>query len=371
MDERKELSLAARRAIWEAHGRRCAYTSEPIDWSELEIDHIVAVKGDEKEKAALRDKGILSAEFDVNGFENLLPMKGSRNRQKSNDLGSERFIVYFLDVAAKAKPKVERLLASSVEADLGLKSYLQLKIQGERNEIDFDDVVAFLRHQSEGEVPLRVSPEIDGPSISKANSQFAAVLMDKPFALGRGSIREVVLQTDGGGRAICTTANEFLDAKAKGFWPLTQYDITCFGLADQTSELLRAIKDSVYAKTSQLRAPVITLKNLDRWSAEWAASCFVFGTDFDMDASRYPTLAALADAKLVQVAEQSEWSLTLDSDYGFSVLVHELMRADLDGDTNEEILVFSFAFAREGSFRAGSVLRAKPNEAGLLIPLPI
>jgi hypothetical protein len=35
------------------------------------------------------------------------------------------------------------------------------------------------------------------------------------------------------------------------------------------------------------------------------------------------------------------------------------MRADLDGDNNEEILVFVLAFAQQGTYRAGIVERAK------------
>jgi hypothetical protein len=45
------------------------------------------------------------------------------------------------------------------------------------------------------------------------------------------------------------------------------------------------------------------------------------------------------------------------------------MRADLDGDNNEEILVFVLAFAQQGTYRAGIVERAKVNDGGLLAPV--
>ena len=44
------------------------------------------------------------------------------------------------------------------------------------------------------------------------------------------------------------------------------------------------------------------------------------------------------------------------------------MRADLDGDTQEEILVFSLTFAPQGSLRAGITLRAKMKNDGNLWP---
>jgi hypothetical protein len=68
------------------------------------------------------------------------------------------------------------------------------------------------------------------------------------------------------------------------------------------------------------------------------------------------------------IDEQSEWLLTVHSEYGFSVLLRELMRADLDGDSKEEVLVFTLNFAQGGTFRAGAVVQAKINREGLLAP---
>jgi hypothetical protein len=370
MDNRKTITTAARLALWEAHGRKCAYTGEPVAWTELEIDHIIPVKSDAARKTELRGAGIIGADFDINGFENLLPTKAHLNNQKSNFIANERSIVFFLSLAAKKKEKAERLLTSSLASDLALKGFLQIKSQAETNGINIEDMIAYLRHQSEGNVPLRVCPEIDGEAISAANSQFAAVLMDKPFALGRGSITEVALRNDNDDVTICTTANEFIAAKAAGLSPKTQFDINCYGLADQTSQLLRAVKQSTYATNSEIRTPLVTLKNLDRWAATWVTDSF-WPDEANIDVSQYRTLESLIMAGIAQIEEQSEWSLTVHSDYGFSVIIRELMRADLDGDNNEEILVFVLAFAQQGTYRAGIVERAKVNDGGLLAPVPL
>jgi hypothetical protein len=44
------------------------------------------------------------------------------------------------------------------------------------------------------------------------------------------------------------------------------------------------------------------------------------------------------DAGLAKASEHSQWGLTVDSDYGLSVMLRELMQGDLDGDSQEEIL---------------------------------
>jgi hypothetical protein len=127
----RPFTTAARLALWEAHGRKCAYRGEPVAWSELEIDHIIPVKSDAAWKTELRGAGIIGADFDINGFENLLPTKAHRNNQKSNFIANERSIVFFLSLAAKKKEKAERLLTSSLASDLALKGFLQIKTQAE------------------------------------------------------------------------------------------------------------------------------------------------------------------------------------------------------------------------------------------------
>ena len=116
--------------------------------------------------------------------------------------------------------------------------------------------------------------------------------------------------------------------------------------------LLLAVKQSTYATNSEIRTPLVTLKNLDRWAATWVTDS-LWPEKANIDVSQYRTLESVIMAGIAQIEEQSEWSLTVHSDYGFSVIIRELMRADLDGDNNEEILIFVLAFAQQGTYRAG------------------
>jgi hypothetical protein len=115
-------------------------------------------------------------------------------------------------------------------------------------------------------------------------------------------------------------------AKAAGLSPKTQFDINCYGLADQTSQLIRAVKQSTYATNSEIRTPLVTLKNLDRWAATWVTDSF-WPDEANIDVSQYRTLESLIMAGIARIEEQSEWSLIVHSDYGFSVIVRELMPA--------------------------------------------
>ena len=236
MERRKPFSTALRHAVWEAHGRKCAYTGEPVDWSELEIDHVIPVSSDQSQIAELRARGVIEANFDINSFENLLPTKSHRNSQKSSFIQNDRALIFFLSQAQKNREKAERIYASTGASDNALKSWLRLKAHAETNNATIEDVVGDLRYRTEGEASLRFPPEIEGEAIFHANSQYAAILMDKPFALGKGTITEVELRRDDGAVVVCRTTNEYLAAKDGGLRPYSQLDITRSSVANQTSE---------------------------------------------------------------------------------------------------------------------------------------
>ncbi len=41
--KRGNVSATMRAAIWQAHGRRCAYTGEQVSLADVEIDHIMPI----------------------------------------------------------------------------------------------------------------------------------------------------------------------------------------------------------------------------------------------------------------------------------------------------------------------------------------
>jgi hypothetical protein len=299
-----------------------------------------------------------------------LPTKSHRNGQKSSFIQNEGALIFFLSQAQKNREKAERLYASAVASDNALKNWIRIKAHAETNNATIEDVVGDLRYQTEGEALLRFPPEIEGEAIFHANSQYAAILMDKPFALGKGTITEVELRRNDGGIVVCHTTNEYLAARDAGLRPESQRDITQCSVANQTSELLRTVRDAKYAVYSEIRAPQITLMNLDRWASNWITEKWVGMAD-PVDTSQLLTIASLIDAGLAKASEHSQWEVTIDSDHGLSVRLRELMRGDLDGDAHEEILIYDLTFARKGSLRHGVVRHAKLEHNNLLEPIDI
>ena len=82
---------ALRRALYEAYDKRCGYCGKPINFDEMQVDHILAANF---QKAGVKDKEtrMYIAELKEHGFdltkpdyiENYMPCCGQCNRDKSN-----------------------------------------------------------------------------------------------------------------------------------------------------------------------------------------------------------------------------------------------------------------------------------------------
>lgn len=368
--KRRQIPTEERAAIWEAHNKRCPYTGDLIGFAELEIDHVVPVTIAPDELARLKRDKIIGDDFDLNGLGNLLPTKRFPNGTKSDRIRSNNVLINFLDVARQHRVQIETQLAAALDERKTLTAYLRLKAKADRNSIEVEDVVDVHRQQ-EGSTRLRHAPELAGAEdVTVLNATLAGDLMVKPFALGGGSIDEVVLRDDDGNKVACANCVEFVAAQQKGYWPESQFDINCYGMAERNCAMLAALETAAFAPTSAIRYPRVTCRNLDRWSSAWVRRvCFEFdpakdGPLFD----RCPTIAHLVAEGACTVVEQDDWRVRLEPAGGFGLALSELFRADLDGDGEEEILVFDLLYATGGTLRAGSVAIAKPDVDGILQP---
>jgi hypothetical protein len=365
--ERRQIPTSERKAIWEQHKKRSPYNGEVIPWNQLHIEHIIPI-GNGSWIDVVLEKGIVDSQFDFNGLENLLPSHNHHNSKKSDvpfDEGTTRF---FLSLAANAKSRIEQQLLSEKKNQDVLSSYLRLKLEAERNDISVEEMFEYTRHRADGEVPLRIYPSVEGSPVSSANSSIAEILMDRQFLL-LGSISEFELHNDLDQTRVVSTVNEYNSASADGYYPFTTFEIKAASAANETAGLLRAVKESVFATSSRISLPNIDLRDLDKWHSEWARDVLhEFDQKFDL--SDFQTLDDLLVATHIEIVGVEQWELHFKSESGFAVVLKELLRADLDRDGEEEILIYSYFYSLEGTLGAGVVLMAKIDSDGLLHPVP-
>ena len=277
---------------------RCAYTGDPVPFAALQIDHIIPIAITQPDFDQLIARGLIPSTFELNGLENLLPTSSYQNGSKQDRVRGDSALIHFLDVAATAKPKIDKILMQNAASDRRLKGYLMLKVQAERNDLDVDEVMDIKRQEVDGWTRVTSSPDVDeGTGVTLVNAALASELLEKRLAIGGGGIHSVTVQNDRGDKRICSTCSEFLNAKDDGYWPLTQFDMNSYGMADRTCETLRAITKARYAPGSAIRFPRVDCDDLDRWSSKWLIDVFMGSSE---DASNllaaHPTIISLIDA---------------------------------------------------------------------------
>lgn len=101
------FTAAEREAIWRAHGGKCAYTRELVDISSFHIDHVLPeTLGDHPAELQEKLKELgLPADFDIQGWENLLPSRPGANAQKAANVFESAHLHFFLGIATGKKPR--------------------------------------------------------------------------------------------------------------------------------------------------------------------------------------------------------------------------------------------------------------------------
>jgi 5-methylcytosine-specific restriction endonuclease McrA len=87
-----------RSALWNSYNNICFYCTQPLEWDDLNIDHIVPelyskdIGAFEKVKAEYE----LDKAFDLNALYNLVPTHSKCNRRKSGELFKKQATLFFL-----------------------------------------------------------------------------------------------------------------------------------------------------------------------------------------------------------------------------------------------------------------------------------
>lgn len=103
-----------RAALWEEYDKRCFWMGEPIEFFELEVDHLIreSLAKDPILLQKILKTGFLPADYDLQGLQNLVPSCRKCNGQKSAaDFTSEQLIHLTMRVN-RILPNVEKRIKS-------------------------------------------------------------------------------------------------------------------------------------------------------------------------------------------------------------------------------------------------------------------
>ena len=350
---KQKLSAEEREAIWLAHGRKCAYTGKLLDVSNFHIDHIIP-ESLAKDPAALKHKIAtldLSADFDIHGYENLLPCHPTVNLQKRDFLLPQAR--YFLSIAACKEAKIEANLNRIRKRNLRGKALILLQQCLERGDLTLSEVSGIL--QDHPEQPEAIFQLIEGMqfadgtevrSIAKADIE---ALRDLPIDMGENDTDGVTLTNGKDEKVHVRTCREYDSALKRGYFPYSNYDISMGSWFKYPCGLLNLLETATIPQQSFIPTSKEGILDLELLPL----SVFPVLSDYEQTYGyniENVTYQDQVESGLLKVTGVGQNWFRCEDD-GLRQHLTEVARADFNGDGIEDILFFESIHATQGSFR--------------------
>ena len=331
-----------RRALWEAHRKRCLYCREPLLFKELVIDHVIPEKTakDANQLADLRISHGLGADFDIVGDENLAPACHACNIGKTDYLLSPERAALILTQVAAQLPKFNRLKARYQEQASDDAVMLGVSVAIEKGLISPAEVGNILhRYETDDpEVNLYQSLQFVGDiSVAALRRSEVGRLFDEPLALLNCQPAHLDVEHPDGRRREIRTTREYRDAITQGFIPTCNAMVkmaTLFDLPLAVFTAIERIERAQPARVSFIREPRTGIIDLKYMPISMLPKGQISQEDADCK-----TLEEIQSKGNLKLVSSTSYSLHIEYAY-FSRIIVEIMRADLNEDGIEDILVY-------------------------------
>lgn len=347
-----------------AYSKRCAYCGDVIQLRDLEIDHILpeSLQGRPEELNRLRAELGLPSDFTLSSLNNLLPSHGRCNLQKSNRVFKESRLRYFLEVADGKLAAIRRLIPR-LELHASKERILAaVKLGLETGELNFSEL-ADVAGQAKGvslHTPIQFeNAEWDG----RTDFEQIDNLLDQPVTVEPNS-NGVNFVSSGGRSILVRTCREYRAAVEAGFYPSNNQELRLSSLLMRASAALEAASRARIASVSYIDSPHIGVADLHLLPA----NLLPWFSDEHKDAieSLCGSLQTLLDENKIFIRSVSSNHVNLLFD-GAGTIIEELLRADLDGDGVQEILVQRNTYLVSGTLRGYAIgILSRPAPDALL-----
>jgi len=353
----QSFTAAQREAIWLAHSCKCAYTRETLDVSNFHIDHIIpeSLKENPVLMAETLSKLGLQQDFDLLGWENLLPCRPGVNLQKSVTVFELPHIHFFLGIAAAKKQIVIDNLLKIERRKVRGRAIILLQQSLERGEITTEELAQLIEKYTEN--PEVIFELLQGLRFADAEEVLAVSnadieeLLNRPIRFGDNTdLDGLSLSNDENEERLVATCREYEEALSQGFYANTTFAIKMATYFEHQGGLLRALEKANTPKESYIAKPKVSIIDLSLMPL----SLFpVMGETQDIIDDKISYQDKVDDDSLV-IKRVSQNLLRIESAAMGQQLI-EVARADFNGDGIEDILLFEYCYATGGTLGFGGI----------------
>lgn len=371
----QKFDASEREAIWLAHQKKCAYSRELLDVSNFHIDHILpeSLANAPEEFERVKARFDLDKDFDLFGFENLLPCKPGVNLQKGPLLLEPGPVHYFLGLAASKKAEVESNLVRIEKRKNRGRALILLQQCLERGELSPEEVARILDEHNEE--PKEIFKLIEGMKFADASEVHTVAKADinelrsRPIRLGSNNqIDGVTLTRNSNEETYVKTCKEYDAAIEAGYFPLTNFDIKMSVFFEHQCGLLRALEAATTPEASFIADPRAGITDLHLLPF----SLFPQVEDKAASVRADATYQSKIDDGTLVVRRLKQNTLVIEEHNGMGQQLVEVARADFNGDGVEDILLFEYCYATHGTLGYGGVrilTRKGPNNRFEIVTL--
>ena len=365
----QKFSASQREALWLAHERKCAYTREQLDVSSFHVDHILPEKlaidpvAFAKVKAALE----LQDDFDLYGYENLLPCRSGANLQKGATIFDSNTTRFFLAIAASKKTAVQEYLEKIESRQCRGRVLILLQQCLQRGELSSSEVARLLEDYNER--PQEIFSLV-------ANLYFADATKIKDIAkadLEDLRVRPVwtggrlglfpdglPLVKDGDQTLLVRTCKEYDSATRLGYFPASSNEIKTSAFFEQQCGLLNALEAATMPERSFIANPRVGITDLNLLPT----SLFPWDDEFKQKDTKTTYQDEVTEGALI-IKRVGQGALRIEPSEGWGQELIEVVRADFDGDGVEDILLFEYCYATGYPSYGGIRVITRTSDNGL------
>lgn len=342
-------------AIWRAHAKKCLYCGELINFGELDIDHVIpeTLKDDSVELARIVAEFGLPSEFNLNSILNLVPAHRRCNIAKSGQLFNAATARFYLDIASRKEAAVLRQIDSLKLQDRKERILVTLRNALDTGSVSMADLSAI--QSNIRSFSLSVELEFfDGSVEGELRKESIDALLDKPILFGSTrDIDGIEFVNDSGSSMTIRTCREFRVARAAGFYPLTNFALKMQAFLTSADAILDAVTRAEVPSLSFVSNPSVGVADIQLLPKDVLPT---IGPDHDRRIGELKecSLQELARTRSLKIVDVSSTRLVFEWE-GAGAMLRELLRADLDRDGVEEILVEHYTYAVGGTLGFGSI----------------
>jgi hypothetical protein len=353
-----KFSIAEKVGVWEAYKRRCIYCSELIPFKDLHIDHILPESIPPDKLSQIAGEYGLQKDFDLNSYFNWVPSHSRCNLMKAQTIFSKPRAMFFLEQAEKLHQTAIRYGEQYKQRSEREKILITLALSIEKGFLSVEEISGHLNAIEAGQYKFKlIRPlEFAGQTIiDRVGKNDAAELLDRVVKIGDPHADGLELINGKGNIVIVRTCREFNDAKANGFYATTTYGLKMQSFLNQTCGIINALVHASVADKSYLENPHVGVIDINLMPLSVLNPLSRDDHDnLSEEAAIGKSLREWVEEGKVEIKGVSQYSIHLR--YGcMGQIIWELIRADLNDDGIEDILVYSYSYAIGGSFGYGDV----------------